>query len=379
MSAMRVVPFVVLFPLFAVQAYAADIVLGAAVSLTTDFALTGIQQKNAIDMAVEEANAMGGINGAKIRVEYADNALSPTVAVNALNRLLSSNPAAVFLTVRGAQVLPQIPLLDKAKVPGLTIAGARNLTKQGSQYLFRFFPHDGMAKRAVALFAVEKLNRRKVAIIHVADEYGTTGRDTLIATLKEKGLAPVAVESNQATDKDMSAQLLKVKSAGADVLVIQNHQVPCAILLRQARQLGLNIPVIGSSSCTVPQTIDLAAKEDVEGMYGESLSFVKGNPDPRIQAWAQKMQARFNVEPDVFALLQYDAANTLFAAMRRAGTTPEAIRRGMNEVAHEGLLATYSADSQGNMTRQILILQVKDKRIHPVERLNFTKEESEKL
>ncbi|MGQ0655010.1 MAG: ABC transporter substrate-binding protein [Betaproteobacteria bacterium] len=379
MAAMRVRALLLLLPLCAFQAHAAEILLGAAVSLTTDFALTGIQQKNGIDMAVEEANAKGGINGVKIRVEYADNALSPTVAVNALNKLLSSGPAAVFLTVRGAQVLPQIPLLDKAKVPGLTVAGARNLTRQGSQYLFRFFPHDGMAKRAVALYAVEKLNRRKLAIIHVADEYGTTGRDTIIATLKEKGLAPVAIESNQATDKDMSAQLLKVKGAGADVLVLQNHQVPCAILLRQARQLGLNIPLIGSSSCTLPQTIDLAAKEDVEGLYGETLSFVKGNPDPAIQAWAKKMQDRFRVEPDVFALLQYDAANTLFAAMRRAGTTAEAIRRGMNEIVHEGLLATYSADAQGNMTRQILILQVRDKRLHPVERLNFTKEESEKL
>jgi branched-chain amino acid transport system substrate-binding protein len=203
-----------------------EVVVGAALSLTGDFALTGLQQKAGIDLAVEEANAQGGIKGKKIRIEYADNAMSPAVAVNALNRVLSANPVAVLLTVRGTHVLPQLPLINKASVPGLTITGTRKVTQQGSPWLFRFYPHDGMAKRAMTLFALEKLGKQRVAIIHVADEYGQSGRDTIITTLKEKGLAPVVVESNQSTDKDMSPQLLKVKSSGADVLLIQNHQVP---------------------------------------------------------------------------------------------------------------------------------------------------------
>ena len=89
---------------------AADIVLGAAFSLTTDYALSGAQQKNGVDLAVEEANAKGGVNGSKLRVEYADNAASTTVGVNALNKVLSAEPVAVFLTVRGALFLQAVPL-----------------------------------------------------------------------------------------------------------------------------------------------------------------------------------------------------------------------------------------------------------------------------
>ena len=363
----------------AVTAGAADVVLGAAFSLTTDYALSGAQQKNGVDMAVEEANAHGGVNGNKIRVEYADNAASTTVGVNALNKVLSAEPAAVFLTVRGAQVLPQVPVLDKAKIAGTTVASARSITRQGSPYLFRFATHDGMAKRAVTLFALDRLKKSKVAILHVADEYGSNGRDSIVATLKERGLTPVAVESNQAADKDMSAQLLKIKNAGADVLIVQNHQVPCAIILRQVRQLALNVPVIGSASCTLPQTLDLVTKEEIEGLYGETLTFVAGNPDPKIKAWAEKMKAKFNVEPDVVALTQYDATSMMIEVMKKYGTTREAIQKGMKEMPYEGIVASYAADAEGNMLRQILIVQVQDKRLKQVEKLTFTKQESERL
>jgi branched-chain amino acid transport system substrate-binding protein len=361
------------------SAAAADVVIGAALSLTGDFALTGLQQKNGIDLAVEEANAQGGVKGQKIRIEYADNAMSPSVAVNALNRVLSANPAAVLLTVRGTHILPQLPFINKASVPGLTITGTRKVTQQGSPWLFRFYPHDGMAKRAMTLFAVEKLDKRRVAIIHVADEYGQSGRDTIIATLKEKGLAPVVVESNQSTDKDMSPQLLKVKNSGADVLLIQNHHVPCAILLRQIRQYALNIPVVASASCAFRDTLELVSAEDVEGMYAETSVILRSNPDPAVRGWADRMRARFKSEPDEMALLEYDVTRTLIEVMRQYGTDPKDIQKGLKEITYDGLMMKYASDSEGNMGRQIIIGQVRKKELLLLERYQFSKADSEKL
>jgi branched-chain amino acid transport system substrate-binding protein len=358
---------------------AAEVVIGAALSLTGDFALTGLQQKNGIDLAVEEANAQGGLKGQKIRVEYADNAMSPSVAVNAVNRVLSANPAAVLLTVRGTHVLPQLPLINKANVPGLTITGTRKVTQQGSPWLFRFYPHDGMAKRAMTLFALEKLDKRRVAIIHVADEYGQSGRDTIIATLKEKGLAPVVVESNQSTDKDMSPQLLKVKNSGADVLLIQNHHVPCAILLRQIRQYALNIPVVASASCAFRDTLELVSAEDVEGMYAETSVILRSNQDTAVRGWVDRMRARFKSEPDEMALLEYDVTRTLIEVMRQYGTDPKDIQKGLKEITYDGLMMKYASDAEGNMGRQIIIGQVRKKELLPLERYQFSKSDSEKL
>src|ERR1700738_3970569 len=94
-------------------AYAAGepIKIGASISLTSDFALGGLQQKGGIELAVEEINAAGGVPGKgdnrKVEILFGDNAMSPTTAINALNRVLSDNPVAVLLSIRGTHVLSQ--------------------------------------------------------------------------------------------------------------------------------------------------------------------------------------------------------------------------------------------------------------------------------
>jgi branched-chain amino acid transport system substrate-binding protein len=91
------------------------------------------------------------------------------------------------------------------------------------------------------------------------------------------------------------------------------------------------------------------------------------------------MKAKFNVESDVVALTQYDATSMMIEVMKKYGTTREAIQKGMKEMPYEGILASYAADAEGNMLRQILIVQVQDKKLKQVEKLTFTKQESERL
>jgi branched-chain amino acid transport system substrate-binding protein len=85
------------------------------------------------------------------------------------------------------------------------------------------------------------------------------------------------------------------------------------------------------------------------------------------------------VEPDVLALTQYDATNMMIEVMKKYGTARDAVQKGMKEMPYEGILASYGADAEGNMLRQILIVQVQDKKLKQVEKLTFTKQESERL
>ena len=242
--------------------------IGASISLTTAFAMGGLQQKSGIELAVEEANAAGGVPGKgdnrKVEVVYGDNAMSPTTAINALNRVLSDNPVAVLLSIRGTHVLPQLPLLLKAKVPGLTLTGVMKVTKQNNPYIFRFFPHDGMNKPPLIKYIVEKAGKKRIGVFFSAEDYGTSGRDETIATLKSLGLEPVAVESHQPTDKDFSAQLDKFKDAKADIIFLQTFQAPSALILKQARQLGLNIPFALSSQSVAGSALKLVEAADIE-------------------------------------------------------------------------------------------------------------------
>src|SRR4029077_7407806 len=116
-----------------VQAAEETIKIGLTVSLTTDFALAGIQEKAGVEKALEEINAAGGIPGKggnrKIELVLADNAASPSTAVIPLTRVLASEPVAVILNIRGTQVLPQMPLISRAGIPAVTITGTRKVTQ----------------------------------------------------------------------------------------------------------------------------------------------------------------------------------------------------------------------------------------------------------
>jgi ABC-type branched-subunit amino acid transport system substrate-binding protein len=150
-------------------------------------------------------------------------------------------------------------------------------------------------------------------------------------------------------------------------------------LLRQIRQYALNIPVVASASCGFRDTLELVSAEDVEGVYAETAVILRGNPDPAVRAWADRMRARFKSEPDEMALLEYDVTRTLIEAMRQFGTDSKGIQTGLKEITYGGLMMKYASDSEGNMGRQIVIGQVRKKELQPLERYEFTKGDSERL
>jgi branched-chain amino acid transport system substrate-binding protein len=356
-------------------AHAADepIKIGASLSLTSDFALGGLQQKGGIELAVEEVNVAGGVPGKgdnrKVEIVFGDNAMSPTTAINALNRVLSEEPVAVLLSIRGTHVLPQLPLLQKAKIPGLTLTGVMKVTRQNNPYIFRFFPHDGMNKPVLIKNIVEKLGKKRVGIFFSAEDYGTSGRDETIATLKSLGLEPVAVESHQPTDKDFSAQLDKFKDAKADIIFLQTFQAPSALILKQARQLGLNIPFALSSQSVAGSALKLVEAADIEGDYGETPVL-----DPifsksaDVLKWEQRFEKRFGFVPDYQALLDYDATGMLLKTIATYGPAPAAIVEGLGKIKYEGLSGTYLSDAEGNMLHTVSIVQIRDLKQIEVER-----------
>ncbi len=354
---------------------AADAIkLGASISVTTDFALAGIQQKGGIDLAIEEINSAGGVPGKggnrKVEVSYVDNAMSPAIAINALNRILSDNPSAIMLSVRGTHVLPQMPLLEKAKVPGLTLSGVKKITQLNNPYIFRFSPHDGMNKPVLIKYVVEKLGKKRVAIFHSAEDFGMSGRDEAIAALKSLGLEPVAIESHQPTDKDFSAQLEKFRDAKPDVIFMQTFQAPSALILKQARQLGLNIPFALGSQSVATSGLKLVEAADIEGFYAE-VPMVDPifSANPAIQKWSQNFQKRFGFIGDSQALADYDATNMLLKVIEANGSDPADITNGLHKFKYEGLAGTYQCEGDGNCAHDVSIVQIRDLKQIEMERV----------
>jgi branched-chain amino acid transport system substrate-binding protein len=324
--------------------------LALVVPNTGPFAVLGTSQQQGATLAVEEINAKGGINGRKIELVVEDTSASPTTAVTALRRALGGKPVAVLGPIIGTQVLAMSPEIQKEGAPFLVIPGTVKVTQIGNPWLFRFQVTDMVARRVVTKFSLERLRKNKIGILHVNDEYGIGGRDATIELLKnEYKLVPVAVEAYGTTDRDVSAQLLKIKNAGADVLHVQGNSGDIAVVIKQIRQLKIDIPVIASTGLVAPATLKLLEPEELNGIYVETAGIPALDPDPRVKEWMKAYEARWQRAPDWFAMQDYDAVMTLAAIMRAKGPDREAIRKALREEKFQGLAGEVVADKEGNM------------------------------
>lgn len=336
---------------------AENIKVGLLASLTSDFALIGVLQKNAGVMAVDEFNAAGGLGGRKVELIIEDSSNSNTVALGGFRKILSEKPVALLAPLWSTQLLAMFPDIKKEGIPTLSTSGTRNLTQQGNQWYFRYFPHDGITKAAYTEFAINELQRRKVGIIHISNEYGMSGRDVILATLKKHGLSPVAVESYNPTDKDVSAQLLSIRNAGADVLISQGHTADTALVIKQKRQLGIDIPHVASSAASAPTMFKLVTEADLDGTYVETASVPTIDPRPDVQRWVKAYSERFKTTPDVFAYLYYDMTKMLLQALKEAGPDREKIQQWLATRPYEGLATTYKCDEEHNCNHRAVMIK----------------------
>ena len=346
--------------------------LGLVASLTSDFALIGLLQRNAGVMAVDEVNAGGGVQGRRIEVLVEDGSNSNTVALGALTKVLAERPVAVLAPLWSTQLLAMFPVIEKDGVPTLSTTGTRRVTQLGNGWYFRYFPHDGVTKTAATEFALNELGRKKVGILYVANEYGQSGRDIIVDTLKKHNLAPVAAESHNATDKDMSAQLLRVKQAGADVIISQAHPADTALILKQQRQLGIDIPHVASSAASQPSMLKIVTEKDLDGVYVETAAVPAIDPRPEVQRWMRTYEERFKTAPDVFALLYYDMTRMVLQAMKEAGAERAKIRGWLEKTRYEGLGATYACDAEHNCNHKAVILRYSGKTPSIVKTYDYT-------
>jgi branched-chain amino acid transport system substrate-binding protein len=343
--------------------------VGVVLTLTTDMALYGTPQLNAVKMATDKVNAAGGVRGRQIQLVVEDSAMSNTVAINALNKVLGEKPVAVLGPILGTQNLALLPILKRDPAPFLVVSGTRKITQQGYDGIFRANAHDGISKVGWTRFTMDTLKKKKPGLLVVANEFGYSARDITTAVLKkEYGIEPVAVETYQATDKDMSAQLLSLKNKGADIIMQQGHPADTALILKQRRQLNIGLPMIASSVAQTSANLKITEGEDVDGLYVEGFPMPAQAADGPMLAWAQEYEKKFNAKPDQYAMLEYDAVMMLYDVMKRVGFERDAVKAGLRDQRYVGLVGEYKTDSEGNMLHRIWILQYdKEKRAKVVQ------------
>ena len=373
----RIFAFCVLVLVFGQVGFTfADVQVGVISSMTSGLAQLGQRQINSAVLAAEEWNAKGGINGEKIRLLIEDSGDSTTLAITALDRVLSRNSSAILGPIYSFQLFALFPEIQREKIVLMSTSGTRELTQKNNPWYFRLYPHDGFIKRVCALFAVEELKSKRPTLMCVTTEYGKSGHEILVKTLKERGVTPVAETWHNKDDKDMTGQLMAVKRATPDVIISQAHPPDTAILLKQQRELGIRVPHVASSAASMPTVHELVGA-GMEGVYVEAVAEPNYDTDPKMQAWTKRYVGKFNTRPDSFAVAFYDSANFVFEAIKAVGPSRGKIGDWLRKSAYQGLAGRYAFDQEQNGAFFAMMLQyhMEGRKAVPkiVKRYDFTK------
>jgi len=319
------------------------------VPITGFLSLEGTAQRNGAVMALKA--------DASVSYEVSDTGTSPEIAVNAMARALGDpNIAAVIGPILGTQMLAMLPLAEEYEVPLITISGTAKLTEMGNQWIFRFFPGDAVTKVAHARYVVEELGRRRPAILYQTTAYGQSGRAHLEATFRSLGAEPVYQEGLDVSVKDMTPALTKALAANPDVLVLHMHSGPTALLVRQARAQGIDLPIVAGSAMHQPTTAALLQPAELKDVCAETGSSPVSGGSPELERFTAVYRDEFGSEPDAFALAQYDAARMLLAAHHAGAISGKTLRVWLAGNEFRGLAMTYRSDGKGNMAHDAIIV-----------------------
>jgi len=341
--------------------------------MTGDVGTFGASTKNGAEMAFEEWNAQGGVNGAQVEWVVGDTRCDPQEARNAANKVIDQD--GVKFIVGAVCSSSSIPISDVANPKGVLQLSPTStnpqvtLDKDGNvkPYTFRACFIDPFQGTVGAQFALDTLGAKKAAVLKdVGNDYVKGLAEYFEAAFTAGGGEVVVSEAYTKEDADFSAILAKVASAEPDVLYLPDYYNKVSLIAKQAKEKGIDVPMVGGDGWDSPD-LDLEA---VDGGY-HTNHYSADDPRPVVQEFVAKYQEKYGEVPDALATLAYDAVNMLMQAMNNAESTdPEVVKDALAALAFSGVSGDLTLDENHNPVKSAVILQVKDGEVTYKETVN---------
>ncbi|MEO6992629.1 MAG: ABC transporter substrate-binding protein [Lacunisphaera sp.] len=337
--------------------------VGEYASLTGKEASFGQSSHKGITLAIEELNAAGGVLGKKLELISADNQTKPGESATAVKKLISRDHVIALLgEVASGRSLEAAPIAQANHIPMIAPAATNPKVTQTGDYIFRVCFIDPFQGKVMAKFALTDLKAKKVAILSSVSNAYSVGLAKFFRETFTEGGGEIAAENNFSEgDKDFRAQLTAVKAAGVDAVFVPAYYTEAALIVRQARDLGITVPFFGGDGWEAPQLLEIGGSA-LDGCY-YSTHFSPQNTAPAVQEFVKKFKARWDNEtPDAFAALGYDAAYVLVDAIKRADTTAEPQLRDALAATKNfaGVTGITTIDKNRDASKPAAILAIKD-------------------
>ena len=331
------------------KAQAATIKIGMCAPVTGPAAESGGYAIKGAKLALEAVNKAGGILGKQAELIIEDDQTTNPGIVLAFSKLAAQSDIVAFLgSIRSTQVHAMAPDVLKLGKPVMIGGTDPNLTHMGNQWLFRFRPNDSYSGRVIADYGVNTLGKKKWAVLHSTDAFGTAGGKALTDALTKLGAPPVLDQGYANQSQDFTPVVLAIKQSGADILGSYfTFENDLGIFARQLRQLGVNIPWVGSPSIVNITALKLAGPA-LYGTFG--VADYAEDSSEASKAFGKAYRDVVKVAPDNQSSWPYDAINVLAAAINKAGSTdPAKVREAiLSTKKFAGAEGEYNFDQNGD-------------------------------
>jgi branched-chain amino acid transport system substrate-binding protein len=343
---------------------AGTINVGVVGPLTGDQAEVGQEMINAIKMAAEEFNASGTMKGTTINLNIQDDLGNPNQAAIIAQKFVDAAVTAVIGHWGSGTTAAGIPIYQKAHIPVLapTPSNPALIKLPDHTFIFRTADSQQMEGKVLADLFVNKLKKKKIAILYSTDDWGKSNHKFLVENLNLMKANIVYDQSyTPGHDIDFQAPLTAMQAKDPDLVYFGAYYNDCALLTRQAREMGMTATISGSGVDYSDALIQLGGKA-TEGMYLDTLFFPE-SPDPRDRVFIKNFTAKFGKAPTDNASESYEGAKVMFEAIRKGGTDREKIRTAletMKDFVAFNRPVTFTASEHNSFNSHYITLQVKN-------------------
>ncbi len=345
--------------MFASVSFAAGTIkIGALFAVTGPASFLGEPEKKTLEMLIKEANDKGGINGMKLEAVIYDTTGDATKAVQLATKLIKDDKVSVIIgPSTTGESMAVIPVAEKEKIPLISCAAGIKITDPVKHWVFKTPANDHVAAEKILNY-MTKQKQKTIALLTVTDGFGSSGREQIKVLARQKGFSVVADEVYGPKDTDMTAQLTKIRGIKPDAIICWGTNPGPAVITKNVKQLGIKIPLYMSHGVASKKYIELAGADAAEGVMlpAGKLAVYDALPksDPQaklLKDYDQAYKKTFGVEASTFGGYAYDAFLLVTGAIKKAGTSPEQIRTGIEQshklVSVSGLFTMSPKDHNG--------------------------------
>src|SRR5690625_268422 len=333
--------------------------IGVVSFITGSGAAYGEAITSGLESAQEEINAQGDVH---IELLIEDSAGEADQALSAAQKLMNSEAIIGLIgPTLSTEFEVVAPVADQNGLPILGTSVTAEGIPQIGDYVFRNSISEAAAIPASVEKAVEAYDAESVALMYGNDDVFTkSGYDSMKQAAEDLGLEILTTETFQQGQSDYKAQLSKIKQVDPDIILASALYNEGAVIMKQARSMGIDVPFVGGNGFNSPQVIEIA-DDDADGLIVATPWFT-GKEEDKVQDFVSKFEEEYGKQPDQFAAQSYDALHVMADALKRAGEAdPEKLYEALGETEDfEGILGTMSFDEEGDIVMDPIVLTIED-------------------